>query len=60
MTHFPRKNGVLHAENVALTDIASQFGSPTYVYSRAALCESFAEFRQTLDSHPAGAGALVC
>ena len=60
MTHFARKNGVLHAEDIALTDIAAQFGSPTYVYSRAALSESFAEFRQTLDKHPAGNGALVC
>jgi diaminopimelate decarboxylase len=60
MNHFTRKNGVLHAEDIALTDIAAQFGSPTYVYSRAALSESFAEFRQTLDNHPAGAGALVC
>ena len=60
MSHFPLKNGVLHAESVALPAIAEQFGSPTYVYSRAALTESLKEFQDVLGKHPAGAGALVC
>lgn len=60
MTKFTLKNGVLHAENVALPDIAEQFGTPAYVYSRAALSESLKEFHDVLGAHPAGAGALVC
>ena len=60
MSHFSLKAGVLHAESVALPAIAEQFGSPTYVYSRAALTESLREFQDVLGSHPAGAGALVC
>lgn len=60
MTHFALKNGVLHAESVALPTIAEQFGTPSYVYSRAALSESLKEFHDVLGAHPAGANALVC
>lgn len=60
MTQFTLKNGVLHAEAVALPAIAEQFGTPAYVYSRAALTESLKEFHDVLGAHPAGAGALVC
>lgn len=60
MTHFALKNGVLHAESVALPSIAEQFGTPAYVYSRAALSEALQEFHDVLGAHPAGAGALVC
>lgn len=60
MTHFALKNGVLHAEAVALPDIAEHFGTPAYVYSRAALSTALKEFHDVLGAHPAGAGALVC
>ena len=60
MTHFALKNGVLHAESVALPAIAEQFGTPAYVYSRAALEASLREFHDVLGSHAAGQGALVC
>ncbi|MDR2186982.1 MAG: diaminopimelate decarboxylase [Azonexus sp.] len=60
MTAFALKNGVLHAENVALPTIAEAFGTPAYVYSRAALEAALQEFNEVLAAHPAGAGALVC
>jgi len=60
MTHFALKNGVLHAESVALPALADQFGTPAYVYSRAALEDSLREFHNVLSSHPAGKSALVC
>jgi diaminopimelate decarboxylase len=60
MTSFALKNGVLHAEDIALPALAEQFGTPAYVYSRAALTESLREFHDVLDTHPAGANALVC
>ena len=60
MTHFALKNGVLHAESVALPALAEQFGTPAYIYSRAALTESLREFQDVLGDHPAGNGALVC
>jgi diaminopimelate decarboxylase len=37
MDHFELKNGVLHAEDVSMIDIAEQVGTPVYVYSRATL-----------------------
>ncbi len=37
MSYFPYQNGELYAEGVAVSDIVSRYGTPTYVYSRAAL-----------------------
>lgn len=37
MDHFNRKNGVLHAEDVAISRIADEVGTPFYVYSTATL-----------------------
>ncbi|MGE5491351.1 MAG: diaminopimelate decarboxylase [Actinomycetota bacterium] len=60
MNSFELKNGVLHAESVSLPEIARQFGTPAYVYSRTALEGSLREFQDVLAGHPAGQGALVC
>lgn len=38
---FSPKNDQWHAEDVALSQIAEQFGTPTYVYSRKALTDAF-------------------
>ena len=60
MTAFTLQNGTLHAESVALTHVAEQFGTPAYVYSRSALTAALQEFHDVLNAHPAGEGALVC
>ncbi len=44
MNTFTIKNNVLHAEDVTLTQIAENFGSPCYVYSKAALSQAFERF----------------
>lgn len=44
MNTFTIKNISLHAENVALDQIASKFGTPCYVYSKAALVQAFYSF----------------
>lgn len=44
MNTFTLKNNVLHAENVALTEISERFGTPCYVYSKAALSQAFERF----------------
>lgn len=46
MSHFCYRNGILHAEGVPLTAIAESFGSPTYVYSKAALLENYAAYAE--------------
>jgi diaminopimelate decarboxylase len=56
MTHFSLKNGVLHVEDVSLASIAECFGTPCYVYSRAALEAALDEFLTELK----GIDALVC
>ena len=45
MKPFESKNGELHAEDVALSQIAKQFATPTYVYSKSALEASFKAFQ---------------
>jgi diaminopimelate decarboxylase len=56
MSHFSYKDGVLHAERTPLTSIAKQFGTPTYVYSKAALLQNFDSYANAC----AGRDALVC
>ncbi len=56
MSHFSYQDGVLHAEGVSLAAIANQFGTPTYVYSKAALLANFASYADAC----AGRDALVC
>jgi diaminopimelate decarboxylase len=41
---FTLKHNILHAENVALNNIANEFGTPCYVYSKTALTQAFDSF----------------
>ena len=45
---FAYRNGVLCAEQVPLDDIARRFGTPCYVYSRAAIEAAYREFARAL------------
>ena len=56
MTAFSIVGGELHAEGVPLSAIAERFGTPCYVYSRAALEGRFRAF----DAAFAGIPHLVC
>ena len=56
MDHFIFKNGVLHAEDVAIPDIVASVGAPFYVYSTATLTRHFRLFDDAL----AGMDHLVC
>ncbi|MDR1164213.1 MAG: diaminopimelate decarboxylase [Candidatus Accumulibacter sp.] len=54
---FPSfSGGQCHAESVALSEIARDFGTPCYVYSRAAIDAAFDEFADALS----GVDSLVC
>ncbi len=48
MDHFEYRDGVLHAEELALPDIAAEFGTPTFVYSRATLERHYHAFDESL------------
>lgn len=51
MSHFSYQDGVLCAENTPLAQIAQQFGSPTYIYSKAALVENFSAYADACKQH---------
>jgi diaminopimelate decarboxylase len=53
---FDYAGGVLCAEQVSLEEIARRFGTPCYVYSRAAIERAYREFTDELTGRP----ALVC
>ena len=48
MDHCLYKDGVLHAEDVALTEIAAAVGTPFYVYSAATFTRHFQVFQDAL------------
>ncbi|GAB1580128.1 diaminopimelate decarboxylase [Phyllobacterium phragmitis] len=56
MNHFDYRNGVLHAENVSVADIARAVGTPFYCYSTATLARHFRVFSEAF----ADMDALVC
>ncbi|MBX3665153.1 MAG: diaminopimelate decarboxylase [Burkholderiales bacterium] len=56
MSTFAYRNGELHAEDIPLSRIAAEFGTPCYVYSRAALTGAWREF----DAAFAGRDHLLC
>ena len=53
---FDYKQGQLHAESVPLEEIARRYGTPCYVYSRAALEGSLRDYQQALEGQP----HLIC
>lgn len=56
MDHFLYRNGVLHAEDVAIPEIAAAVGTPFYVYSAATLRRHFHLFDEAFGDTP----HLVC
>jgi diaminopimelate decarboxylase len=56
MHHFAMKNGLLHAEDVGLADLADEVGTPFYCYSSATLIRHYHVFKAAF----ADVDALVC
>jgi diaminopimelate decarboxylase len=56
MDSFEYRNGALHGEDVALLQIAEQFGTPTYIYSRETLERHYLAYADALQDHP----GMVC
>jgi len=56
MLHFTQRNGELYAEDTPLSAIAERFGTPCYVYSRAAFTQQYLSYAQALGSHP----GMIC
>lgn len=56
MDHFQYRSGHLHAEDVPLREVAREYGTPCYVYSRATLERHWHAFDDAIGDHP----HLVC
>ena len=56
MQPFVYIDGQLYAEGIAVSDIANEYGTPCYIYSRAMLEACFNEYQQAL----AGCSHLIC
>lgn len=56
MNYFGYQSGIMHAEQVSLAAIAEQYGTPSYIYSRAALETHWQAFDQAFEAVP----HLVC
>ncbi|RDV25531.1 diaminopimelate decarboxylase [Alteromonas aestuariivivens] len=56
MDHFAYRGEQLFAEDVAVADIAAQYQTPLYVYSRATLERHWHAFNDALGNHP----HLIC
>ncbi len=52
MNALHQKGGVLHVEDTPLDNLAAKYGTPLYVYSRAALEAAYRAFDQALAGHP--------
>jgi diaminopimelate decarboxylase len=52
MQAFNYRDGSLFAEGVALSDIAGQFGTPTYIYSRAHIEAQYRAYADALSGMP--------
>tara|TARA_R110002167_G_scaffold25973_3_gene89612 strand:+ start:843 stop:2090 length:1248 start_codon:yes stop_codon:yes gene_type:complete len=51
MTYFNYQNDQLFAENVSLANIAKQYSTPCYVYSRAALESHYRDYKDSFGDH---------
>lgn len=56
MNHFNYKNQQLFAEDVSVSDIINQYGTPAYIYSRATLERHWHAFDKAFGVHP----HLIC
>ena len=51
MNYFENRDGDLHAEDVSLSEIADTYGTPTFVYSKAAIVDAYTQFSTAFSRH---------
>ena len=56
MSVLNHRQGHLFLEEVSLQEIAASFGTPTYVYSRAAITANYQAYAEALGDHP----GMIC
>jgi diaminopimelate decarboxylase len=61
MTGFDYKDGVMHVDDIALSQIAEDFGTPAYVYSASVIRAQHNALKSALKRHlPADRQPLLC
>ena len=61
MTGFTEKNGILHADDVPIPEIAKQYGTPCYVYSAGAIRKQVTDLQEAMQRVlPADRQPLLC
>jgi len=61
MTGFTEKNGILHADNVALSEIAAEFGTPAYVYAASSIRDQYEKLAGAMrKALPADRQPMLC
>jgi len=60
MDHFQYRNGELFAENVAISDIAAQVGTPFYCYSTATLTHHISVLTKAFEKAQITPRPLIC
>ncbi|MDM7859167.1 diaminopimelate decarboxylase [Alteromonas sp. ASW11-36] len=56
MDYFNYEDGILYAEDVAVQEIAAEYGTPLYIYSRKTLERHWRAFDSAVGNHP----HLIC
>lgn len=58
--YFPYINGKMFAENIAISEIAAQVGTPFYCYSNTAISQNYKDYQQAFASELAEQETLIC
>lgn len=58
--HFQFRGGRLHVEHVALDALAGRFGTPAYVYSKAALIDAYRAYAQAAVAYAPRGDVKIC
>ena len=58
--YFPYVKDKMFAENVALSDIAKQVGTPFYCYSNTAISQNYKDYQQAFSTTLADQETLIC
>ena len=52
MKNFYYDKGTMFVEKISMKSIAERYGTPSYIYSRAALTNNFLSYREALNNQP--------
>ena len=59
--HFYYRNDILTVDGIRLDELASQYGTPLYVYSREALADHYHQYATACRAHQSDEiSSLVC